>query len=201
MDGGPLVVVHSFDTPEIESLEPPVFDVRALEIGRLEFAGPAVLVAGVSIDQHLFGAIPWSGLSGAWSVSPFLADPVVLAERDLDGDGTGDILTASASDSSAAYYRRFGDGAFANPAIVETPGWNQGAAAGWFGPTTQGLVTIVEGTLVVVDFATSAAIALDGPHVRPPLATHDVNLDGLDDIVAPAQDGLSVVVYFSQGYG
>jgi len=52
-------------------------------------------------------------------------------------------------------------------------------------------------TPTVADFATGLATPLAGPPIQGPVVAVDINGDGMDDIVAPARDGLGVVAYLS----
>jgi hypothetical protein len=201
LEGGSIVIVRSFDPPVLEEFDAPVFDVHVLALGDIGFAAPGadLLAAGASIDQNLIGVNAYESASaGQWSTETFVANPLVIATRDFDGDGENDVATAAGE--SAFMYRRYGDGTFGDPVGVPLASTAEAAAGGAFGPMTQGLqglATIVDATVQVVDFQANDTQIVNGPPIRGPLVVADLNADGLDDMVAPSSDGLSVVIYGS----
>jgi hypothetical protein len=198
LEGGSIVIVRSFDPPVLEEFDAPVFDVQAFALGDIGFAAPGddLLAAGVSIDQNLIGVNAYESASaGRWSTETFVANPLVIATRDFDGDGENDVATAAGE--NAFMYRRYGDGTFGDPVGVPLASTTDAAAGGAFGPSMHGLATIVDATVQVVDFQANDTQIVNGPFVRGPLVVADLNADGMDDLVAPGQDGPSVVVYTS----
>ena len=199
---GPLVVVHEFAdaSPDFEIIESPVWQSEALELGALQLGDSAVdlLVSGVSGDQILLGLAAYGdAVANQWEVRPFVAGAVGLTARNFDGDGAIDIAAASWSDTRALLHHWEPNGTFFVSAEVQLGDATLAAVGGRFGPSALGLVAIVDGTPTVADFATGLATPLAGPPIRGPIVAHDINDDGMDDIVAPAHDGLGVVAYLS----
>jgi hypothetical protein len=199
---GRIAIVRSFDpvTPEVEILAAPIEQIDELEVGSFDFSGEGVeiLVAGSSADQHSFAAALYDdAVSGDWEVSPLQTDTVGFAVRDYNHDGANDLATASGSSAQAHMYVGSGDGTLGVPALVDLAGEAELAAGGQFGPTVQGLATLVDGTLTIVDFEIGAATVLVGPEITRQFIAEDINQDGLTDIVASIEYGFNVVVFLS----
>lgn len=201
-DGRIVIVRSTHDgSPQLELIDSGISQVDAFEVRSLGIGGPGqdLLVAGVFGDEILLHVARYEdAVSGDWIARPFFADSVGLGVRDVDGDAAIDVATASGVEPFALLYRGYGDGAFLEPNLVELPAPATVGAGGRFTPELDGLVAVVDGTPILVDFSAGATTALSGPLVRGPLVVADFNGDAISDIVAPTMDGFGVAMYWSQ---
>ncbi|HET6584901.1 MAG TPA: hypothetical protein VFG69_15700, partial [Nannocystaceae bacterium] len=200
---GRVVVVWSTHggAPELEIIDSGVAQIDAFEVRSLGIGSPGqdLLVSGVSADQILLNVARYEdAANGQWLARPFVAGSVGLAVRDFDGDGSIDVATASSTEPAARLYRGYGNGTFVEPKFVDLPAPAAALAGGRFTPELDGVLVVVDGTPMLVDFADGLATPLSGPRIRAPLVVADFDGDAISDIVAPTLDGNGVAMYWSQ---